>query len=445
LSKTASGRGAATKRSRLGHAVGHTPPTPKRGNRRSRLTASQLPKLAIGDHTDPATKGLQLRVRAKSRAWLFRYRWRGEWVRLTIGHYPGLDLAEARDEAKELRKALDAGIDPRRARPKRNAKPGALPLSSAVADTHTVEYLVSEFIDRHLRPTRKRPEYAEGILEREILYEWKGRDARTIKPREVIDLLDGIVDRGSPVMANRTADLLAQLFKFGIHRHVVDASPVQLLYRPGGKEKPRERSLSDDELAIFLNGLDDVCRSPRIAAALRILLLTGQRRGELVSAKWSNVNLRAKTWSIPDGDAKAGRGHVVPLSDWAVREFKLLKRLARKSQFVFPAGDGSNPAAATLITRSVSRCRETWKKRGLEPFTPHDLRRTCRTGLARLKVPDPKNPKKTITAVSPHIAERVLNHAQEKIAGTYDVHDYLDEKREALEQWESHLRSLVAQ
>jgi integrase len=262
-----------------------------------------------------------------------------------------------------------------------------------------------------------------------VLTEWKGRDARTISPREVIDLLDGIVDRGSPVMANRAADLLAQLFKFGIHRRVVDASPVQLLYRPGGRERPRERSLSADELRAFLANLDSVCRSPRTAAALRILLLTGQRRGELVAARWANVDFKKKTWTIPDEDAKAGRGHVVPLSDWAVAEFRTLKKLAKKSPFVMPAGNGTQPAAATLITRSVARCRETWKKHGVAAFTPHDLRRTCRTGLARLKI-------------EPHIAERVLNHAPERIPGTYDVHDYLDEKREALDKWADHVKSV---
>ncbi|HTE41310.1 MAG TPA: hypothetical protein VK629_10780, partial [Steroidobacteraceae bacterium] len=82
-----------------------------------------------------------------------------------------------------------------------------------------------------------------------------------------------------------------------------------------------------------------------------------------------------------------------------------------------------------LITRSVARCLESFAENDIEPFTPHDLRRTVRTGLAKLKV-------------EPHIAERVLNHVQERIAGTYDVHDYADEKRAALEKWAAHLRTL---
>jgi integrase len=400
----------------------------------ARFTVSRIPALPAGDHTDPGCQGLQLRVREKangaSRTWLYRYRWRGEWVRLTIGHFPGTDLADARALVHGLRKRIDEGIDPRRARPKRNPSPASLPVSAAVTDRHSVEYLVSEFVERHLRTTRKKPEYAERALELNVLPEWKGRDARTIEPREVIDLLDKIVDRGARVMANRVAGLLAQLFKFGVHRRIVDASPVQLLYRPGGKEKPRNRALDDDELPALLTHLDDVCRSPRTAAVLRILLLTGQRRGELAAARWSNVDLKAATWTIPAEDSKTGRGHVVPLSSWAVSEFETLKKLAKKSAFVVPVDDGSKPADPKLITRSVARCLPMWKKHGVKAWTPHDLRRTCRTGLAQLKI-------------QPHIAERVLNHAQDRIPGTYDVHPYLDEKREALDKWAAHLASLT--
>jgi len=114
-----------------------------------------------------------------------------------------------------------------------------------------------------------------------VLTTWNGRDARTIKPREVIDLLDGIVDRGSPVMANRTATYLGQMFKFGIHRTIVDDSPVKLLYKPGGKEKPLDRALSEDELEAFVHGHSVACVTAQRAHCLMFLLLTLQRGTEL--------------------------------------------------------------------------------------------------------------------------------------------------------------------
>jgi integrase len=267
------------------------------------------------------------------------------------------------------------------------------------------------------------------MLDRDVLPRWRGRDARTIKPHEVIELLDGIVDRGSPVQANRVAGVLAQLFKFGIHRAIVEASPVLLLYRPGGDEKPRERKLSEDELRILVRDPRAGARLHRTAHAIMVLLATGQRRGELIAAKWADIDFKARTWRIPDENSKTGRGHVVPLSALAVRELEALSRLANRSAFVMPDAEGSAPLDAKQLTRSLAKCQKRFKEIGIEPFTLHDLRRTCRTGLAQLKV-------------APHIAERVLNHAQAKIPGTYDVHDYLDEKREALDKWGAHLEAL---
>lgn len=408
--------------------------TTKRAIRR--FTASKADSLPVGEYTDPACVGLQLRVRPKgnavTRTWLFRYKWHGTPTRITLGHLPGLSLSEARERALEARKQLDDGIDPRRARPRRTRPASPQNAAAAVVDPgakFSIETLAHDFLERHVKPSRKRPEYAARILNVEVLPEWKGRDVRTIQPYEVIELLDGIVDRGSKVMANRVAGLLGQMFKFGIHRRFVPVSPVQLLYRPGGKEKSRERALSDDELKAFLKHKDDILRSPRTGHALMVLLLTMQRRSELALAEWWQIDFEERTWTIPDELAKAGKGHIVPLTDWAIAELKAMKKLAGRSRYVYPTEDGKASAEGKLITRSVARCQDAFQAVGMKHWTPHDLRRTGRTGLARLKI-------------EPHIAERVLNHAQERIPGTYDVHDYIVEKRAALEKWEARLREL---
>jgi len=403
------------------------------------MTTTRAASVGPGDYTDPAVRGLQLRVRGKgpkdakgqhaqhSRTWLMRFKWKGQPVRLVLGHFPSLPHADAAAKVLELRRLLDEGIDPRRARPTRR-EPGA----RAGGAPHTIETLADEFLKRHVRPRRKRPEYAERMLKNSALKHWAGRDARTIKPREVIELLDRIVDAGSPVMANRVAALLAQMFKFGVHRSIVEASPVQLLYRPGGKEKPRQRVLTDAELKALLTHAPSP-RWDRLHRAINLLLLTGQRRGELALARWSEIDFDKALWQIPAERTKTGVATAVPLSPWAVDEFKALKREAEKSPFVFPLEtDRRKVADPKLLTRNLARAFEQrFPEIGIkDAFTLHDLRRTCRTGLAKLKIP-------------PHIAERVLNHAQEKIPGTYDVHDYLDEKREALEKWALHLRGLA--
>lgn len=408
----------------------------------AKFTATRLATLppAGSPYKDPAQESLYFQVRARksgtcSRTWLHRIKFKGKDTYLTLGHFPATGLQDARQAVQEQREMLSKGIDPRRAAPRR--KPATA--TSPSVSNHSIEFLAGEFYERHVLPRRKKPEYAKRIIDREILPVWAGRDARTIKPREIIDLLDALVDRDAPVMANRVAGILGQMFKFGVHRATIETSPVQLLYRPGGKESPRARSLSDDELKALIADPRAATRFERLSHVILILLLTGQRRGELALARWIDVNFEARTWAIPDAHAKGGKGHTVPLSDAALAEFEALRRLAKHDRFVLPNEDGDGPADPKLLTRGVARCLPRMRKLGIEAFTLHDLRRTCRTGLARLKGADGK------PAVLPHIAERVLNHAQEKIEGTYDQHDYLDEKRAALNLWAAHLASLVAQ
>ena len=399
--------------------------------RKTRFVANALGGLPPGDHTDPAVLGLQLRVRAKtdghSRTWLFRYKWRGEeWVRIAIGHFPTMSLAAARERALALRKALDDGIDPRRARPRRNSRSTTLPASTAQTkpgDHHTVAFLASEFTERYLRPNRKRPEKAEWLLRRDILREWKDRDARTITPREVVDLLDSIVDRGAPVLANRTARILGQMYRFGIQRRIVDSSPVILLTPPGGKEKARKRVLSDDELRTFLDDPEACTRQEKLTHVIMILLLTGVRTGELAHASWTEFDFKAKTWSVPDEHHKEDEGHIVPLTDPVIEHLTALRALARTAPWVFPTKrDPTKRASPQELGRRLARCMNSFKKAGIQKFNLHDLRRTCRTGLSRL-------------GVLPHIAERILSHKQMGVEAVYDRWQYLPEKREALEKW----------
>jgi integrase len=396
----------------------------------TRWTATSIAKLPPGRWPDPGQPGLYVRVREKrggmSRTWLLRFELAGSDTDLTLGHFPLLTLDGARQQARHFLNLKKDGIDPRRARPARSTTPRAS--APAEAGPYSVEFLISEFIERHVRPRQKHPEHVERILHKDVLTKWRGRDARTIEPHEVIALLDGVVDRGSRVMANRLAGHLEQLFKFGIHRQIVKASPVQLLYRPGGTERPRKRVLSDAELQAYFADPLACTRYPRLSHVINVLLLSGQRRGELAQARWSHIDFDAKTWMIPDENAKTGRGHVVPLSDWAVAELKALKREAEHSPWVLP-GSNSGHIDPKQLTRSLAKCLDRFKKRGIANFVLHDLRRTCRTGMGRLRI-------------EPHIAERVLNHTQGRIAETYDTFRYDEQKRVALEQWAAHLEGL---
>ena len=398
-----------------------------------RLTSAAVEKRGVGTLTDPAVAGLMLRVRKTStrgivREFRFRYKFKRRTGVITLGKFPGLSLSDARARAQRFRDLLQDGIDPRSAinRP----GPRAAVEVPAAGNSHGVTALVKDFTERHLRQRRRYPEYAERILQKELAG-WAHRDARTIKPREVIELLDAIVDRPAPVMANRVAGLLSQMFRYGIHRQIVESSPVQLLFRPGGTERPRQRALDDEELATLLANVDEVTkRAKRTGIAIRLILLTAVRRSELTGARWSELDLEAKApaWEIPAERTKTDVAFAVPLTPPAVEQFKRLKRMAVRSPWIFPAEDGDGPMNPKLLTRSIARHLDTFAEHKVGAFTLHDLRRTVRTGLARL-------------GIRPDIAERCLNHAQPGIIATYDTHQYFEEKRDALAQWADHLLS----
>jgi integrase len=386
-----------------------------------------------------------LRIRETStrgtiREWRFRYKLKGETNIITMGQFPGVSLAEARARALRFRDLLQDGIDPRTAIARRRGARIIGPLTVSPAATtdaqadgaHMMPTLIKEFLEMHVQKHRRRPEEVERILNKE-LGAWMHRDARTIRPREVVELLDAIVARGAPIMANRVGGIISQMFRFGIHRQIVETSPVQLLFRPGGTERPRQRAFDDEELAAMLSNIDDVTkRAKRTGIAIRLILLTAVRRSELTAARWSEFDLEAKkpVWSIPGARTKTAVTHIVPLTAPAVAQLERLKRTAGRSPWLFANEAGDGPMDPRLLTRSVARHLETFADHKVAAFTLHDLRRTVRTGLAKL-------------GVRPDIAERCLNHAQPGIVATYDVHQYLDEKRDALTRWATHLRKLA--
>lgn len=453
-----------------------------------RLTATYIEGLKTRDARyeigDPAVPGLQLRVEPNgAKHWQLRFYWNGKRQKLALGTYPagrtpGMSLEEARTAALKAREHLDAGIDPRRAdrtkhrgvqRRRLRRADGqevgertaagqysyarfavamqAPEIAAAMRNKHSVAYLAHEFITIHVAKRRKHPEEVERFLVSEVLPAWGTRDARTIKAREVVELLDGIVARGAPAMANRGANMLSQMFRFGIQRAICEDTPVQLLYRPGGEEKPRKRTLRDEEIRFLLNHWEaesryqtgDRARSARTANALRLLLLTAVRRGELVRATWANVHLEEPNpyWLIPDPDSKTEVPYTVPLTRAAVAEFKALKKYAGSSPFVFPSRNGKSAAKPAILTRAVRRNFKRMNKKAaelgvqLEPFTPHDLRRTARTGFTRI-------------GISRDLGERLLNHKLPGVQGVYDLWEMIAEKREALEHWAKFLQEIAA-
>jgi integrase len=311
--------------------------------------------------------------------------------------------------------------------------PLSIPKPDDPTDKHSVQFLAYEYVEFYVKREREGSREVVRILKKDALPYWQKRDARTISSREIIERLDAIAGRGAPVMANRTAQILSQMFTFGIHRSIVTNSPVNLLFPPGGTENACDRMLSEDEIYRFIHGLPYVAQTEVRRRTLMVLLLTAVRRGSLAQAKWTEFDFNACEWHVPAEHDKERRSHIVPLTGWAVEELLALKRLSPDSIFVLPKrrkNRTDQPSSAQLISRSVKRLQGRFQAIGIGPFTPHDIRRTVRTQLAML-------------GTSEDIGERILNHSRGEIVNTYDLHKYVPEKRIALKRWECKLRGFL--
>ena len=370
--------------------------------------------------------GLTFTLSAKGTAtWVLRYRIGGKQKELTLGNYPDLTLAKARELAAEKRVAVQQGVDVAQAKQEQKA---------ALTAAGTVKELCGEYFSRRIKGRIKRPDLVRAMLDNDIIrFMGKSRIA-DVKPIDVDRMISGIVKRGSPIMANRVLTVTKSVFDFAIRRHWIEYNPASAFRRDdaGGKESARSRALTDAEITVLIRAFDasgPVFRP--YALAVRLLLLTAVRKSELIEAPWSEFALEGGRWTVPaerqkTGDKEGGKDFTVPLPAAAVAWLTELKLMGCGSDYVFPARRrGTKPHLAVETLNWAL----TQIEHGLEHFTIHDLRRTARTHLAML-------------GVKPHIAERCLNHRLAGINDVYDTYDYLDERRAALELWESKLLAL---
>jgi integrase len=386
------------------------------------------------EYFDTAEPGFGLRVSGTPekaiKTWIFLSRVKGELPspggkrpplrRLTIGPYPAYGLAEARDKAREARKLADRGIDPATQR-----KAEAEAAQHRAREVRTIALAVDEFMRRYMEHGKRRhsPRYIEETrrnFDNHVLAPWGERDIKSITRRDVIALLDAIADGGKPVAANRVRAALSKLFNWCIQRSLVEANPVSLTERPG-QETRRERALAADEIrAVWAAG--DELDYP-FGRFFQMALATGQRRQEVAGMRWPDIDEGERIWTLPSEMTKAGRAHVVPLSPIAMG---ILAGCPRIGTYVFTTR-GDRPISGYSKAKNAID-----KMAGEMPaWTIHDLRRTVGTGLGRL-------------GVSRFVIARVLNHADSSVTGIYDLHEYLAEKRHALEAWGQHLGNLIA-
>ncbi len=382
------------------------------------LRALKKPAKGRIELADATCRGLEFRITAAgNRSWSYRYRaaGSGKLSRATIGPYPGISLADARLKADALRAGVAKGENPSEA--KRRAK--------REAPGRTFETLANRYLIEYARRRKKSADQDERNLKLHVLPKWKDRDFTTLRRADVIELIEGILTSGKPVLANRVQALVSVVFSFAVDSDLIDANPCTRL-RKRGEERAGERVLTDPEIRLFWRMVVEPPASPQTGLGLRLALLTGVRVGEVAGIEPRELEhlddpARA-VWTIPAARTKNGLAHAVPLAPMAL---EIVRQL-------IPIGPVSYAAAMRRIADRLpddEPARKTWIA---DPPTPHDLRRTFRTRLPQL-------------GVAADIRDRLMNHIPSDV-GTkhYDRYQYLDEKRAALVAWDASVSAILS-
>ncbi len=236
-----------------------------------------------------------------------------------------------------------------------------------------------------------------------------------------------MVDRGSPVSANRALSLIKRFLNWAVERGIVEAN-VAAGIKPPHKEKPRERSLSEAEIKAVWRAFERM--GWPFGPLGQLLLLTGQRRGEIAGLRWADLDLEAGVLRLAGTATKTGAEHLLPLSRAAVGLLRTLHRLDN-SPLAFPA---SRLGSANPVSGFSKALRAAHRLSGTAGWTWHDLRRTAATHMARMNA-------------APHVVEKILNHTagstMSVIARTYNTHSYQAEMRQALELWAAEVERIT--
>ena len=360
--------------------------------------------------------GFGLRVAPSGRkTWVWLYRYRAKARRVTLGTYPQTSLAEAHAKQAEAEKKLEAGIDP-----------GAeqLSLQEAQRLAPTVAILAYEYLERHAKPNKRSWREDNRILQKDILPHWQHKKAKDIKRREVISLLEDIVDRGAPIQANRTLAVIRKMCNFALQRDIVQVSPCAGVKAPA-QERQKDRVLNNDELRLFWLGLEQARMTRLVKLALKLQLLTAQRKGEGIAAEWNEIS--GEVWTIPAKKAKNKLAHRVPLSRQALAVLAELNTLTGNSRWLFPSMKGNAHLLPTSVDHALRINQPVF---GIALFTPHDLRRTAASHMTAL-------------GISRLVVQKILNHKESGITAVCDRHGYDQEKRKALDTWGRKLEAII--
>lgn len=352
-----------------------------------------------------------IRISPKNkRTWFIMYKTdSGKIKRFTLGTYPQLSLKEARNLANDTMAGIHKGDDPMQERRDKREAPTVKDLWGKYQQSLSIK-------KRSKVPSTEYEENRRWVnIISPALGDMKVAD---VTPVDISSLLNKIAEE-APISANRLHTLLRVMFKVALANGWITIHPMQWLDKPGGSEPARKRVLSDDEIRTLWPFFDKVRPNPR--DILKLGLLTAQRPGEIMSMRWENIDLKKAIWR--QDNTKNGSSNLVPLSPQSLAILNSRKPQGKTlTGWVFPSAHNRTRGASEGRTKSTKDARRKIKAlSNVQDWTAHDLRRTARTIMSRLKIKQ-------------HIRERVLNHAQGGVQGVYDQYDYFREKADALDK-----------
>lgn len=400
--------------------------------------------------------GLYLEVTPTgSKRWWYRYMVNGKNRKIAIGYYPSIGLMDARIQAITMRteqKNADVPIDPLEEREKeRLAK-----IAQAEAEAHQAKMMqqqqeaeeaqinarltFQQLYDRWFKAViSKHKDNGEGIerlFKKDVLPFIGKMYVEDVTRQHVSKLLLTMVDRDAKVIAGRALANIRQCYGYGIGIGLIEHDPTSHLKKAAfaGKATIRERVLSEDELIYLLTkALPESKLSAKGKASVKIILSTAVRIGELLKAKYREIDLQSKIWVIPAENAKNGKEHVIHLSDYAVAAFNELFTYVEHDTWLFTDRTKTTHISVKTLTKQIGdrQTESPLQNRASDTtslqltggkWTPHDLRRTAATLMGSLKV-------------SPHVIEKCLNHMEEnRMIRTYQHAALFDERKDAFEK-----------
>ncbi|HEX7045931.1 MAG TPA: tyrosine-type recombinase/integrase [Burkholderiales bacterium] len=359
---------------------------------------------------DDEAPGLGLRIYPSGRkVFVLSYRTQGRKRLITLGPYGVLLPEEARRQALKLRARVLDGADP-------------LGERRAERTAETVEQLAHDYIELHAKRHKRSWRKDASILERDVLPRIGKLKAKDVRRRDVIALLERVHQR-SPIMSNRTLEVVRKMFNFGVQRDVLEYNPAQQIPKLA-KEVRRDQWLAASGIRVFWRGLDQAKMTPEVRTILRLILVLAQRPGEVCGMTKAELDLEGGWWTIPAERSKNGLPHRVPLSRLALA---LLEPFLDREGALFTRALGK-PIHVSALAHAIKRNRATL---GVDDFRPHDLRRTAASHMTGM-------------GISRLVVARILNHADAAVTAVYDRHSYDKEKRQALDAWAEQLDAILA-